>query len=98
MNSSGDRENVPETNFDINAGNLEAYNEELNGLILWTEIEKAVCSLKNNTFGDLDIMLNEHIKNCYKVHTVQWMYGQNSVNAWCRSKRVVKSQKNLGGW
>ena len=38
MNSSGDHEHVPETNFDIYAENLEADNEELNGPILWAEI------------------------------------------------------------
>ena len=46
MNCSGDHENVPERNFDINAENLEADNEEQNGSILWSGIEKAVCSLK----------------------------------------------------
>ena len=80
MNSSGDHENVPETNFDINAENLEADNEELNRPILWSEIEKAVCSLKNNKSGYLDIILNDHIKNCYKVHSVQSMHDQNSIN------------------
>ena len=34
MNSSGDDEHIPETNFDINAENLETDNEELNGPIL----------------------------------------------------------------
>ena len=62
MNSSGDHEHIPETNFDINAGNLETDNEELNGPILWSEIEKAVRSLKNNKSGGLDMILNEHIK------------------------------------
>ena len=82
MNSSGDHENVPETNFDINAENLEADNEEINGPILWSEIEKAVCSLKNNKSGVLDtlknnksgvldMILNAHIKDCYKVPTMK---------------------------
>ena len=70
-NSSGDHENVQEPNFDTNAENLEADNKDLNVPILWSEIEKAVCSLKNNKSGGSDMILNEHIKNCYKVPTMK---------------------------
>ena len=38
---------------------------------MWSEIEKAVSSLKNNKSCRLDIILNEHIKNCYKVPTMK---------------------------
>ena len=46
MNSCDDHDQGPEINFNINAENLEADNNEF--LILWSEIEKAVSSLKNN--------------------------------------------------
>ena len=71
MKSSGDHENVQETNFDTNTESLEADNEDLNWTILWSKIEKAVCSLKNNKSGGLNMILNEHIKNCYKIPTMK---------------------------
>ena len=71
MNSCGDHENCQEPNFDTIAENLEADNEDLNVPILWSEIEKAVCSLKNNKSGGLDMILNEHFKICYKVSTMK---------------------------
>ena len=49
----GDHEHGPEINIDINVENLDAVNEILNGPILWSEIEKAVCCLKNNKSGGL---------------------------------------------
>ncbi|MCW4343354.1 MAG: reverse transcriptase family protein, partial [Candidatus Thiodiazotropha endolucinida] len=66
MNASQNQENIPEANFPENEYNLET-NAEINGSILWSEIEKAVCSLKNNKAGGLDMIVNEHIKNCYKL-------------------------------
>lgn len=66
MNASQNQENIPEANFPENEYNLET-NAEINGPILWSEIEKAVCSLKNNKAGGLDMIVNEHIKNCYKL-------------------------------
>ena len=71
MNSFGDHENVQEINFETNADNLQTDNEDLNGPILWSEIEKAVFFFLNNKSGGLDIILNEHIKNCYKVPTMK---------------------------
>ena len=70
MNSS-DYDRGPERNFDTNFENLQADNEELNAPILWSEIEKAVSSLKNNKSGGLDMILNEHIKSCYKIPSIK---------------------------
>ena len=70
MNSS-DYDHGPERNFDTNFENLQADNEELNAPILWSEIEKAVSLLKNNKSGGLDMILNEHIKSCYKISSVK---------------------------
>ena len=42
-------------------------NEEINGPILWSEIEKAILKLKNNKSSGPDMILNEHIKSTYRL-------------------------------
>ena len=41
-------------------------NEEINGSILWSEIEKAILKLKKKSSGP-DMILNEHIKSTYRL-------------------------------
>ena len=55
------RQNIPENNAD----DIEHINEEINGPILWTEIEKAVRSLK------IINLLNEHIKSTYNLPSMR---------------------------
>ena len=62
-NSCQDDEDVSQNFVEINGTNIEHINEEINGPILWSEIEKAVCSLKNSKSCGLDEILNEHIKS-----------------------------------
>lgn len=53
-------------NINDNASDSEL-NEEINGPILWFEIEKAIFNLKNNKSGGIDMIVNEHIKSSYRL-------------------------------
>ena len=71
INSSQDEENIGQNIPENNADDIEHINEEINGPILWSEIEKAVRSLKNNKSSGLDEILNEHIKSSYNLPSMR---------------------------
>ena len=62
-NSCQDDKDVSQKCVENNRTNTEYINEEINGPILWSEIEKAVCSLKNTKSCGLVEILNKHIKS-----------------------------------
>ena len=71
INRSKDEENIGQNVPENNADDIEQFNEEINGPILWSEIEKAVRSLKNNKSSGLDEILNGHIKSSYNLPSMR---------------------------
>ena len=60
-------ENITEMHFNDVGIDTTHINEEINGPILWSEIEKAILKLKNNKSSGPDMILNEHIKSTYRL-------------------------------
>ena len=72
INSCQDVENIGQNIHENNADDINInILMKINGPILWTEIEKAVRSLKNNKSSGLDEILNEHIKSTYNLPSMR---------------------------
>ena len=64
-------QDVSQNFVENNGTNTEYINEEINDPILWSEIEKAVCSLKNTKSCGLVEILNKHIKCSYNLPSMR---------------------------